>query len=364
MSLSSSPRIKLVVSDFHLGAGHRTSDGSVNILEDFVHDREFIEFIQYFSTGVYEDAEVELILNGDFFNLLQIDYEEIDADVLTELVVLRRMTRIMEGHRATMNALRYFQSLPKKSITFVMGNHDPGILFISVQDLIRKYVGEKTRYYLESYEFDGIYIEHGNQYEAANMFDRQKYFLTEGLPEPVLNQPWGTLFLVHVINKIKRSKPHFDKVLPFSDYLKWLVIYDFRFGMRVIKEIVNFFFKSRFRNDPRRRNTIRDTFKILLEAPVFPDLDEAAERILMTREDVFAVIFGHNHRPTFRQFGAGKEYFNTGTWNQMTHLEIDRLGARLVCSFVLIEYGKGRRPEVSLKVWNGRAKNCVEVDVA
>jgi len=357
-------KIKLVVSDFHLGAGHRNRDGSINILEDFFHDREFIEFLQYFSSGVYENAEVELILNGDFFNLLMIDYEEIDPDVITELNALRRMKIIMEGHRATMNALRYFQSLSKKNITFVMGNHDPGILFPSVQELIRSFTGEATRFFLVAYEFDGVYVEHGNQYESSNSFDRNQYFLTEGLPEPVLNQPWGTLFLVQVVNKIKRRKPHFDKVLPFGTYLKWLLLYDFRFGMSVIGKIVSFFFKSRFRTDPRRKTSLRQTFKILLEAPVFPDLDESAEQILETRDDIRTVIFGHNHRPTFRQFGSGKEYINTGTWNEMTHLDVDRLGSRLVCSFALIEYGVGLSPQASLKVWKGKRKLTSEVDVA
>jgi UDP-2,3-diacylglucosamine pyrophosphatase LpxH len=358
-----SKKIKLVVSDFHLGAGHRNADGSINILEDFFHDREFIEFLEYFGTGPYADSEVELILNGDFFNLLMIDYEEIDPDVITELVALRRMKKIMEGHKATMNALRYFQSLPQKQLTFVMGNHDPGILFPSVQTLISSYVGEKARFFLESYEFDGIYVEHGNQYEVANQFNRNKYFLTKDLPAPVLNQPWGTLFLVHVVNKIKRTKPHFDKVLPFGTYLKWLLLYDFRFGIRTIWMIVQFFFKSRFRDDPRRKNTLGQTLEILLEAPLFPDLDDAAERILATREDIHAVIFGHNHRPTFRQFGPGKEYINTGTWNEMTNLAVDRLGSRLVCTFALIEYGS-RLPAVSLKIWRGRRKPYVEVDVA
>ena len=356
-------KIKLVVSDFHLGSGHRNADGSVNILEDFFHDREFIEFLEYFGTGIYEDVEVELVINGDFFNLLMIDYQEIDPDVITELVAIRRMKKIMDGHKAVMNALKFFQSRNKKSVTFIMGNHDPGVLFPSIQDLIRRYTGERTRFFLVAYEVDGVYIEHGNQYEVANCFDREKYFLTEGLPQPVLNQPWGTLFLVHVVNTIKRGKPHFDKVLPFVTYLKWLLLYDFRFGMRVIRMIVGFFFKSRFRNDPRRNNSLSQTLKILMEAPVFPDLDDAAEKILATREDIHTVIFGHNHRPTFRQFRPDKEYLNTGTWNAMTHLELDRFGTKLNCTFALIEYG-GRRPQASLKVWKGKRKLSTEMDVA
>lgn len=358
-----SKKIKLVVSDFHLGAGHRNRDGSINILEDFFHDREFIEFIEYFSTGFYEDADVELILNGDFFNLLMVDYDEIDPDVITEKVALRRMARIMEGHKATMNSMKYFGTLKNKSVTFVMGNHDPGILFPSVQELIRSYVGASVRFFIETLEFDGIYIEHGNQYEIANSFDRKLYFLTENLPQPVINQPWGTLFLVHVVNGIKRVKPHFDKVLPFGTYLKWLLIYDFRFGLQVIRKIVSFFFKSRFKNDPRRKSSLSQTFKILKEAPLFPDLDDAAERILATRDDIHTVIFGHNHRPVFRQFAVGKEYVNTGTWNTMTHLDVDRLGSRLLCTFAMIEYS-GRRPQASLKIWRGKRKLTVEADVA
>jgi hypothetical protein len=47
----------------------------------------------------------------------------------------------------------------------------------------------------------------------------------------------------------------------------------------------------------------------------------------------------------------------------MTHLELDRLGARLDCTFAMIEY-IGRKPQVSLKVWKGRRKFFKEMDVA
>lgn len=356
-------RIKLIVSDFHLGAGPRNPDGSVNILEDFFHDREFMEFLEYFSSGQYADVEVEVILNGDFFNLLQIDFDEVDADVVSELTALRRMRRIMEGHRSMMNALRYFQSLPGKSLTFVMGNHDPGIIFPSVQNLIREFVGESARFYLESYEFDGVYVEHGNQYEVANQFDRKEYLLRRHLPQPVLNQPWGSYFLVHVVNQIKRVKPQFDKVLPFGTYLRWLFLYDLKFALQLMTRMIRYFFQSRFRNDPRRNASLRQTLKIMKEAPLFPDLDDAAERILMTRDDIHTVIFGHNHRPTLRQFAPNKVYLNTGTWNRLTHLELERFGTRLQCTFAHIEY-QGSRVLSSLKVWNGRRRLTSEADVA
>lgn len=356
-------KLKLVVSDFHLGSGHRLRDGSLNILEDFFHDREFIDFLQFFSTGDYESAEVELILNGDFFNLLMIDFEEIDPEVVTELTALRRMTAILDGHRAVMNAIRFFSQQDGKSVTFIMGNHDPGILFPSVQLLIRHAVGEKVRMIIDHYEFDGIYVEHGNQYEVANAFDRKKFFLKESLPEPVLNQPWGTYFLVHVVNHIKRTRRHFDKVLPFGTYMKWLLVMDPRFFFKIIGMCFKFFAIARFSRDPRRNTSIRKTIEIMLEAPLFPDLDDAARRIMSTRENVHTVIFGHNHRPSFQQVGNRGFYINTGTWNEMTHLQLDRLGTRLECTFALIEYKDGRA-EASLKIWHGRPKLFHEADVA
>lgn len=356
-------KLKLVVSDFHLGAGHRSRDGSVNLLEDFFHDREFIDFIQYFATESFESTDVEIILNGDFFNLLMIDYEEVDPDVVTELVALRRMQRILDGHRAVMNALKFFSSLPNKSVTFVMGNHDPGVLFSSVQELIRQNMGPHCRLIIDSYEFDGVYVEHGNQYEVANSFDRKRYFLKEKLPEPVLNQPWGSYFLVHVVNRIKKTRRHFDKVLPFGSYMKWLAVMDPRFFFKIIWMTLKFFYIARFIRDPRRNTSVKQTIQIMLEAPLFPDLDEAAARILHSREEIHTVIFGHNHRPSFRQIAEGKFYINTGTWNEMTHLELERLGSRLECTFAMIEYEEGKAT-ASLKKWHGRPKLFVEADVA
>lgn len=363
MSTQPYDKIKLVVSDFHLGSGHRNPDGSVNILEDFFHDREFIEFLQYFSTGSYEDMEVEVICNGDFFNLLMIDYDEIDADIVTELVALRRMKKILEGHKATMNAMKFFHSLPGKTVTFVMGNHDPGVLFPSVQELIRDYVGEDAKILLDTYEFDGVYVEHGNQHEVANAYSSRDRFLTKDLPEPVLNQPWGTYYLVHVVNHIKRSNTHFDKVIPFGTYMKWSLLYNPLFFVRIVWTTLKFFFESRLRGDPRRNTSFKQTLQIILEAPIFPDLDDAAERILLTRDDVHTVIFGHNHRPVYRQFAPQKVYINTGTWNEITHLEMERLGTRLDCTFALLGY-RSHQIESSLKIWRGRRKLATELDVA
>lgn len=347
-------KIKLVVSDFHLGLGTQPAGPHTRVLEDFFYADHFIEFLNYYSSGRYSHLDVELIINGDFFNLLMIDFDEIDPDVITELVALRRMKKIMDGHDSTMQALKSFIEKPQKKITMIMGNHDPGILFSSVQDLIRQRISKDIEFFLEAYIFDGIHIEHGNQYEVANAFKKEQYFITENLPQPILNQPWGTYFLVHVLNKIKARKKHIDKVLPFGRLLRWLLLTDIRFFGRVLIMIFKFFLDGRLSKDPRRGIRLKDTLKVLIDAPVFPDLDRAARRLL-TNNNLRCVIFGHNHRPSFQKYDDASIYMNTGTWNEMTNLELDSFGTRLVCSFALIEYHNSI-PQFSLKVWKGKHK--------
>jgi len=41
--------------------------------------------------------------------------------------------------------------------------------------------------------------------------DPTKPFLTEDLPEPILNLPWGTLFTIQLITKIKIQRPVVDR---------------------------------------------------------------------------------------------------------------------------------------------------------
>src|SRR3954469_6463181 len=92
------PRFKLVVSDFHLGKGRYFRDGTQNILEDFVYDREFAEFLNYHRSNQFADAEVELILNGDILNLLQIDTWGVHTHLIAERSVIRAVERIVVGH--------------------------------------------------------------------------------------------------------------------------------------------------------------------------------------------------------------------------------------------------------------------------
>src|SRR5262245_46969170 len=112
-------RLKLVVSDFHLGKGPYREDGSVNVLEDFRQDGKFAEFLDYHGEGEWKDAEVELVVNGDFFNLLGVDLDGRLQEAITERVAVEKTEAILRGHRTAFDALERFGARRDRAITFL-----------------------------------------------------------------------------------------------------------------------------------------------------------------------------------------------------------------------------------------------------
>jgi len=355
-------RLKLVVSDFHLGKGHILSDGSLNILEEFYYDDKFIEFLDYYSTGEFTDVEVEIIINGDFLNMLQTDYKGHFTTVITESIDLYKIKTIVEGHKGVFDALRRFASRPGKTLTYIVGNHDQGMLWPKCREYFDEVCGSRLNFKNIVYFFDGVHIEHGHQHEAANRVNPKKFFLKQDLPEPILNLPWASFFFINFVLDIKTQMPYIDKVRPFSYFIRWSIVNDFWFSVKTIGRLVWHFFVKGFHRDRRRPLSLKTSLQIVKESAVFPDLEHSAKRIL-TDDRVHTVIFGHTHVYLYRQWGNNKEYLNTGTWTELTSLDIASLGKITKLTYVLIEYpAEGGRPRARLKEWRGQYR--VEIDVA
>ena len=78
------------------------------------------------------------------------------------------------------------------------------------------------------------------------------------------------------------------------------------------------------------------------------------------------MILGHTHVYYYRQWKEDKEYFNTGTWTDVTSLEFTHLGRITKLTYVAIEYPdedkENSRPRCFLREWKGYHK--IEADVA
>lgn len=169
-------RIKLVVSDLHLGLGRVLENGQMNPLEEFLYDDKFVEFLHFYTTGKYADYEVELILNGDIFNFLQVDYRGHYLTVITESVSLNKTKRIIDGHPQFFQAIRDFVKKEGNIVTYIVGNHDQCILWPGVRAYLNEALETTVRFKNIVYFVDGVHIEHGHMHEAANRLNPRKFF--------------------------------------------------------------------------------------------------------------------------------------------------------------------------------------------
>ncbi len=355
-------KVKLVVSDLHFGTGLQNEDGTHNTLEEFYFDEKFSEFLEYQGSTKFKDIEVELILNGDIFNFLQIDYKGHFVPVITEAMNLDMLDRIAKGHPKIFKALKSFASLKGKSITYITGNHDQGILWPKVQDKLNELLKTQVKYCQLVYYFDGVHIEHGHMHETANRMNPKKFFLRKNLPEPILNLPFGSHFFIDFILKIKQTYPHIDKARPFKKMIRWMLFNEAIFLFKSLFQMFKYFFLSAFSSKTYRNTwSIKTLIKIILENAIFPDLSDNA-RSLLKDERVHTVIFGHSHVYQYRQWGQGKEYFNTGTWTDIVSLDISLWGKITKLTYVEIGYRMDNsRPRGRLREWRGHHR--IEEDV-
>lgn len=363
-------RFKLVVSDFHLGKGRYFKDGTQNILEDFIYDREFSEFLNYYRSGDFTDSEVELVLNGDILNLLQIDYYGVHTHLFTDRSQVFAVRKIIQGHPEFFVALRRWASTPGHTISYVIGNHDVGMMFSGAQKVFSEATGSQVRFFTSNYVFDGIWIEHGQQYERFARLNLKRPFITRGVPEAVLDLPWGSLFVAVFMPKLKQERAHLDKVRPFGDFMVWSVLHDFWWAVRSAAKTVLFTFESLiFKTRYQIRKGVRVPWNIWREIVLYPSFDKIAFKILDENVDVNVVIFGHTHVLAYRQYREGKEYFNEGTWNEVTNLHLSEYGTKTRLTYAFIEYPQQTessirpRPLVRLKEWKGVWRPEMEITV-
>jgi len=247
-------KFKIIVSDFHLGAGPA---GDPNPLEDFTSDDDFAALL----AGVAAESEcngadVELILNGDTFEMLQVPHAD-DFDPAAsypperyysslEENSARKMALIIRGHPDFFEALRLFVKVgpPRRHVTFIKGNHDLDLHWPAVQDRIREAMaatGERAPLltFAERYVCrEGIYVEHGNQY--AERVDQVK-----DMDQPHdatrpghLDYPPGSWFVMNIFNKIERQRYWIDGVKPITALIWFALEHDFGFAAWAIATLL------------------------------------------------------------------------------------------------------------------------------
>ncbi len=346
-------KIKLILSDLHLGRGRLLADGSMNTLEEFYFSDKLVEFIQYYSSGAFRESDVEIIFNGDFLNFLQVDYRGHFLTSITESISVEVLKSIIGGHLQVFKAMGEFLANPFRKITYVIGNHDQSMMFQGCRDYLDQIVGYPLQYKNIVYFVDGIHVEHGHMHEAANRVDPRKFFLKQGLPEPILNLPFGSHFFIELVLKVKEKYPHVDKIRPFDAMIKWAFFNEPKMLIKAFGLLFKYLYSIIFSNDTRYKWSIKKLTRIFFDSAIFPDLTVSAKKIL-NDERIHSVVFGHTHVYEYKKWGSRKEYFNTGTWTELTSLDVTSLGKITKLTYVMFEYADiDSDPHGRLKEWRG-----------
>lgn len=358
-------KIKLVLSDMHLSAGLYVN-GKANPHEDFYYDLEFIDFLEYFSSHEFGDnCEVELILNGDVFDFLNVSIDGEFPDTVDEKTALKKLRMIFNGHLEVTEALQKFLSKPRKKITYNVGNHDAEFFFPKVHHLFCETIAGTPNYSKEKinvntkkeflYYPEGIEIHHGNQFEAVNYIDYSQPFEVKQDKGAVLAFPWGSIYVLKIINRLKYDRDYIDKVKPIGLFMLRGIVTDTFFTIKFFLLTFFHFIRTRFIFSTLKNLSLWNTIKILKEEFIpFHGLESDARDILDKKNTVNTVIFGHTHGAMERNYRDGKTYINTGTWTRMINLDIRYLGRNVSLTFALIEYDDKGSPNASLQEWVGQ----------
>jgi len=325
-----SKKIVLAISDLHLGAGDEVN-GRMNPLEDFASDKELVDFLNYYSSGEYLSRDIELIINGDFFDLLAVPFvKHFDEDFWSEKVALEKLNMILAAHPEVMEALVKFVATKNKTLTYIIGNHDAELLFDSLKERILSFFTDdiKSKVTLANdlnlYEpVPGVFIQHGHEYESAHHFDEKTSIVENEKGEKYFIPPWGSYYVTHVINKYKQERDHINAVRPVKTYILHALIFDTFFALRFIIANGYFYFMVRFLKYYRLKLGWKVLMEdILKELTLFQDYEDLTRHFFEVNENAKVLIVGHTHEPKFREFSDGTKFINTGTWTRMVNLDL------------------------------------------
>ncbi len=358
-------RLALVLSDLHLGTGHRR--GRLNIYDDFKEDERLAQLLERYGQG----DGAHLVLNGDIFDLLKVPVLGRFPDAISERLACIKLYKCLKGHPRVVQALSAFLANERCRLTYLPGNHDMELVFPAAQALFTRFVtGHETHPRVQvvtaepRFELDGVEFHHGHQFEAMHAFDWRRLTLPRPGREPVLNLPWGSLFILRVLNPLVRERPYLDKVHPFWPLFAGGLLFDTRFTAKMVGSSAKALVLARLNPTSWQKRPFAKLTQFLKDdVAFFERLDDYAERIFRQQPHVRAVFMGHTHVPmvrTFRVGGTARTYVNSGTWMPMVDLGFGRLGQHLELHYGLVEWREGV-PAASLHRWHGRRGESEEI---
>ncbi len=306
-----------IVSDIEMGKR--------DLMDDFSDDHVFAHFIQTILEKSKKDEEVFLILNGDIFDFMKMDYKGAHTRYITEAVSSWKLDQVLESHQLVFKALRHFLQHENKNVFFVIGNHDFDLIWPALQEKIRNHLGKSKRVdFAYSFEYEKLHVEHGNLQDPFYKNDVKRPF-TSYKGQKLLNLPVGSYVFFSELAHFKRKFAKEEQFYPrerieefFPEYGKAINGIKKRYFWKALTEPFIHF------DDPTYRIDIRPFFKHVLKFGLDFINDE---RFLPSRLTSMMKRFPHKrffvsgHAHLFKNITfKDKRFFITDTWRNEYHL--------------------------------------------
>ncbi|PYQ96048.1 MAG: hypothetical protein DMF96_19935 [Acidobacteria bacterium] len=217
-----------------MGPG-RDQSGKWHPYEDFRWSPEFAAFLA--AVDRQSASAVDLILNGDTFELLQSTDGNCAGAAAglgcTEVEALARLERVLRAHEADVKALGQFARRGSNRVVFVPGDHDAALLFPGVSRQVEQALAapagrvEVTASGYWSSADDQVYAEHGHQIGlSAHRFESwPSPFVRRGGREQ-LARPWGEAVIQELYNRYEPRYPVIDNVVASGIGVKYALAAD------------------------------------------------------------------------------------------------------------------------------------------
>ncbi|MFT6143949.1 MAG: UDP-2,3-diacylglucosamine pyrophosphatase LpxH [Myxococcota bacterium] len=204
---SAADRLLVVLSDLEMGTG--------GVSDDFPQSESVIEVLARYDDAPYDAIEVVFVFNGDTFDFLKTSVDGKYTHHVDLNIARRKFARIAQAHSGFLNGLADRLQQPRRSVHFVVGNHDPELLFIGVQQDLALWLRAPGRVFVHpwAYTTGDVRIEHGSQGDSLFRMDPAQPFIKyDG--RDVIAYPWGSVALLDVAMPMQPTLYHVDRLKP------------------------------------------------------------------------------------------------------------------------------------------------------
>lgn len=222
-------RTIVVIGDLHMGPG-RDAGGRWHPYEDFRWRDEFIAFLDAVNA---QSADIDLVINGDLFELLQSTAVPCGRAGCTPVEALQRLEAVTKAHGDELAAIGRFATARLNRVHIVPGDHDAALLLPEVWRRAAAAFGAPAdRVSLVTsgtwQSADGrVHVEHGHQLPtSADRFSKWPSPVTTVDGRAHIERPWGEQVILPFYDRTESKYPIVDNIAEEGVGAKFVAVID------------------------------------------------------------------------------------------------------------------------------------------